>query len=85
MIAKAGFEREMTAIRAARGDAQAAIAAVSDQMIDATLLVGSEQRVRERLAELSAPGIGTAIVFVNPVGEDRASAMKRAMRALKPS
>ena len=61
----------------------AAIAAVTDKMIDSTLLVGPEGRVRERLAELVSPGIGWAIVFINPVGEDRASAMKRALRALK--
>src|SRR4029077_20128744 len=46
MMAKAGFEREISAIRAAGGDAALALAAVSDAMIDATLLVGSEERVR---------------------------------------
>lgn len=83
MFANAGFEREMAGIRAAGNDGKAAIAAVSESMIDSTLLVGSEGRVRERLEELAAPGIGWAIVFVNPVGEDRASAVKRVMRALK--
>ncbi len=84
MFAHAGFEREIEGIRAAGGDGKAAIAAVTDKMIDSTLLVGAEARVRERLAELAAPGIGWAIVFVNPVGEDRASAVKRAIRALRP-
>jgi len=84
MMAKAGFEREIAGIRAAGKDAKAAIGAVSDNMIDSTLLVGSEERVRERLAELTSPGVGWAIVFVNPVGEDRASAVKRALRALRP-
>jgi 5,10-methylenetetrahydromethanopterin reductase len=84
MFANAGFEKEMVGIRAAGTDGKAAIAAVSDRMIDSTLLVGSEGRVRERLEELSAPGIGWAIVFVNPVGEDRASAVRRVMRALRP-
>jgi 5,10-methylenetetrahydromethanopterin reductase len=84
MLAAAGFEREMTGIRAAAGDAKAALAAVSDAMIDATLLVGPEERVRERLNELTAPGIGWAIVFVNPVNEDRASSVKRAIRVLRP-
>ncbi|MGH7933801.1 MAG: LLM class flavin-dependent oxidoreductase [Candidatus Binataceae bacterium] len=84
MMAHAGFEREIEAIRAAKGDVKAALAAVTNDMIDATLLVGSESRVRERLQELTSPGVGTAIVFVNPVNEDRASAMKRAMRALRP-
>jgi 5,10-methylenetetrahydromethanopterin reductase len=83
MLAAAGFEREMSGIRAA-GDAKAALGAVSDTMIDATLLVGSEERVRERLQELTAPGVGWAIVFVNPVNEDRASSVRRAVHALRP-
>jgi 5,10-methylenetetrahydromethanopterin reductase len=84
MLAAAGFEREMSEIRAAGGDAKAARAAVSEAMIDATLLVGPEERVRDRLKELTAPGVGWAIVFVNPVNEDRASSVKRAIRALRP-
>jgi 5,10-methylenetetrahydromethanopterin reductase len=84
MMAKAGFEAEIAAIRAAGRDAAAALAAVGDAMIDATLLVGPEDRVRDRLAELCAPGIGTAIVFVNPVNETREAAVRRLMRALRP-
>ncbi len=83
MMAHAGFEREIAAIRAAGRDADAAIKAVSNEFIDATLLVGSEARVRERLQELCAPGIGTAIVFTNPVNEDRNAAVLRTIRALK--
>ena len=84
MLAAAGFEREMAGIRAAAGDAKAALAAVSDTMIDATLLVGPEERVRERLKELTSPGVEWAIVFVNPVNEDRPSSVQRALRALRP-
>ena len=83
MMAHAGFEREISAIRAAGRDADGAIKAVSNELIDATLLVGSEARVRERLQELCAPGIGTAIVFTNPVNEDRNAAVMRTIRALK--
>jgi alkanesulfonate monooxygenase SsuD/methylene tetrahydromethanopterin reductase-like flavin-dependent oxidoreductase (luciferase family) len=84
MLAAAGFEREMSGIRAAGGDAQAGRAAVTDAMIDATLLVGPEERVRERLEELTSPGLGWAIVFVNPVNEDRPNSVQRALRALRP-
>lgn len=86
MIAKAGFEREIEGIRAASAakDPAKAMAAVTNEMIDSTLLVGSESRVRERLAELTAPGVGRAVVFVNPVGENRESAVRRLMRALRP-
>jgi 5,10-methylenetetrahydromethanopterin reductase len=83
MIAKAGFESEIAGIRAAGRDGDAAMKAVSDAMIDSTLLVGSEARVREKLKELVAPGIGTVIVFTNPVNEDRNSAVRRTIRALK--
>ena len=83
MMARAGFEREITGIRAAGRDGEAAIKAVTNDLIDATLLVGSEGRVRERLQELCAPGIGTAIVFTNPVNEDRNAAVMRTIRALK--
>jgi alkanesulfonate monooxygenase SsuD/methylene tetrahydromethanopterin reductase-like flavin-dependent oxidoreductase (luciferase family) len=84
MLAAAGFEQEMAGIRAAAGDAKAALAAVSNAMIDTTLLVGPEERVRERLKELTAPGVAWAIVFVNPVNEDRASSVRRALHALRP-
>ena len=83
MMAHSGFEREIAGIRAAGRDADAAINAVSNELIDATLLVGSEARVRDRLQELCAPGIGTAIVFTNPVNEDRNAAVMRTIRALK--
>jgi|SRR5580658_2269294 5,10-methylenetetrahydromethanopterin reductase len=83
MMAHAGFEREIDGIRKAGRDADAAMRAVTDEMIDATLVVGPEARVRERLKELCAPGIGTALVFTNPVNEDRNSAVRRTIRALK--
>ncbi len=83
MIARAGFESEIAGIRAAGRDGEAAMKAVSDAMIDSTLLVGPESRIRERLQELAAPGIGTVIVFTNPVNEDRNSAVRRTIRALK--
>lgn len=46
----AGFEREADAVRAAwtRGDGEAMIAAVTDEMIDAIALAGTPDEVRER-------------------------------------
>ena len=83
MLANAGFRTEIDGIRAAGRDEPKAMAAVTDNMIDSVLLVGPESRIRERVAELAAPGLGTVIVFVNPVNEDRVSGNKRAIRALK--
>ncbi len=57
---------------------------MTDNLVDAALLVGPESRIRERLAELAAPGLGTVIVFVNPVNQDRVSAVQRTIKALKP-
>jgi alkanesulfonate monooxygenase SsuD/methylene tetrahydromethanopterin reductase-like flavin-dependent oxidoreductase (luciferase family) len=84
MLARSGFKQEIAGIRAAGRDEAAAQAAVSGAMIDSTLLVGPETRIREQLAELTADGIGTAIIFTNPVNEDRISAIRRTIRALKP-
>jgi alkanesulfonate monooxygenase SsuD/methylene tetrahydromethanopterin reductase-like flavin-dependent oxidoreductase (luciferase family) len=83
MLANAGFKKEIEGIRAAGRDEPKAMAAVTDSMIDSALLVGPESRIRERVAELASPGLGTVIVFVNPVNEDRVSGNKRAIRALK--
>src|SRR5271166_3754524 len=83
MLANAGFRTEIEGIRAAGRDEPKAMAAVTDNMIDSALLVGPESRIRDRLAELAAPGLGTVIVFVNPVNEDRVSWNRRAIRALK--
>ena len=83
MLANAGFRSEIEGIRAAGRDEAKAMAAVTDNMIDSALLVGPESRIRERVAELAAPGLGTVIVFVNPVNEDRVSGNKRAIRALR--
>lgn len=83
MLARSGFQKEIEGIREAKGNDAAAQQAVSEALIDSALLVGPESRVRERLQELTAPGIGTAIVFTNPVNEDRMSAIKRTIRALR--
>jgi len=83
MLARSGFKTEIEGIRVAGRDEAAAMKAVSGAMVDSSLLVGPESRIRERLAELTSPGIGTAIVFTNPVNEDRLSAVKRTIRALK--
>jgi alkanesulfonate monooxygenase SsuD/methylene tetrahydromethanopterin reductase-like flavin-dependent oxidoreductase (luciferase family) len=62
----------------------AAEAAVSDALVDATTLVGPPARCRERLAACRAAGAALPIVFVNPVGETRAEAVARALRAFAP-
>ena len=48
-----GFEAEADAIRQAwsRGDGEAMVAAVTDEMIDSIALAGTPDEVRERFAE----------------------------------
>ncbi len=65
-IAMAGFERELRAIQArvAAGDPIGAMGLVPDGMADALTLSGPVERVRERIEEYSAAGLGT--VVLNP-------------------
>ena len=86
MLARSGFADEVEAIRAAwtRRDVAAAERAVSDDLADAVTLVGDPMRCRERLAAYRAAGATLTIVFPNPVGEPRAAAVARALRAFAP-
>ncbi len=86
MLARSGFRAEVEAIRAAwhRKDVPAAEAAVSDAMADAVTLVGDAAHCRERLRAYRVAGATLPIVFPNPVGEPRAAAVERALRAFAP-
>jgi alkanesulfonate monooxygenase SsuD/methylene tetrahydromethanopterin reductase-like flavin-dependent oxidoreductase (luciferase family) len=86
MLAESGFEAEIAAIGAAwaRREVEAAEAAVSDALVDATTLVGPPERCRERLDAFRRAGAALPIVFANPVGETRAEAVARAIRAFAP-
>src|SRR5258707_2902103 len=67
MMAHSGYEREIAAIRAAGRDADAAVKAVSNELIDATLLCGSGARAPEPPHEPLAPGIWPSSAFSNPM------------------
>jgi alkanesulfonate monooxygenase SsuD/methylene tetrahydromethanopterin reductase-like flavin-dependent oxidoreductase (luciferase family) len=86
MLALCGFEGDVAAIRAAwaRRDVAGAEAAVSDALVDATTLVGPPERCREALEAYRGAGAALPIVFANPVGESRADAVARAIRAFAP-
>jgi len=85
--AASGFADDVSAIGAAwkARDVAAAERAVSDRMADAVTLVGDRARCRARLDAFRAAGAGSAIVFVNAVGEPRAAAVERALTALAPT
>jgi probable F420-dependent oxidoreductase len=73
MMAKAGFEAEITAMREAqaRRDHDGALAALSDAMVDAIDLVGSAEEVRAFVASYVAAGVEAPIVMPLPWGPDR--------------
>lgn len=72
LVARYGYEAEVREIqdRYLAGDKRAAEAAVPDDLIDRTNLVGPEGFVRERLAAYRESGV--TVLSVDPVGEDPA-------------
>src|SRR5260370_3410491 len=83
MMAHSGFKREIAAIRAAGRDAAAAVKAVSNELIDATLLGGSGARGRGGVHVLCAAGVRTTVLFTDPVDEDHQAAAAATIVALK--
>jgi probable F420-dependent oxidoreductase len=82
-LAWMGFAEEAAAISAAfaAGDRAGVAAALRDEIIDAVTLVGPAHRIRDRLAEYEASGIGVAALSF--LGVD-ASGVAEALRALAP-
>jgi F420-dependent oxidoreductase-like protein len=68
MLQRLGFEREVAEIRAAwdRRDPEGTAAAVSDQMLEATTIVGSLEECREKLDEWFALGVDLPIINLPP-------------------
>ena len=63
-LRRAGFEEEAIKIQDLFLDGKKgeAMAAVTDEMVDALYLVGTKERIRDRLAVWKESGIGTLIV-----------------------
>lgn len=83
-IAAQGFEAEAAAVAKAwgEGDRNAALAAVSDGLIDALALIGPAGECKERLESFRDAGLDTPILMlVSTQGADGTTA---AMRALAP-
>ncbi len=78
---EAGFEDDVRAARTAPTD-RAAAEAVSREFVDAVAVVGTEERVNERLAALRRAGLDLPIVRP-PMGGGR-DAIERTMAALAP-
>jgi alkanesulfonate monooxygenase SsuD/methylene tetrahydromethanopterin reductase-like flavin-dependent oxidoreductase (luciferase family) len=86
LVAEHGFGGEAVAISAAwkSGDQRAAIAAVSDGMIDATSIAGPPDYCREKLEAYRQSGIDLPIISPFARGRDSRATFEMAIRACAP-
>ncbi|MDQ3878596.1 MAG: LLM class F420-dependent oxidoreductase [Actinomycetota bacterium] len=85
-IAEQGFGEEAEAARTAwgSGDRKAAVAALSDRLVDALAISGSAERCKERLSALRDAGLDTPIVALLNISMDK-HAIEKALFALAPT
>lgn len=84
-IAAQGFDGVARAVADAwaRGDRQGALQAVPDELVDALVLLGPADEIKERLASLREAGLDTPILMLfSPDGPEGTEA---ALRAMAPS
>jgi alkanesulfonate monooxygenase SsuD/methylene tetrahydromethanopterin reductase-like flavin-dependent oxidoreductase (luciferase family) len=81
---RAGFVDEVQHFqnRWADRDRDGALAAISDEWVDAIQIMGDEQHVRDAVRAYSDQGVDVPIVFAIPWGEDRRETVSRTLRAL---
>ncbi len=86
LVASHGFEREADAIARAwqEGDRQAAVQAVSDDMIDATSIAGPPEYCRERLEAYRRSGVDLPIISPFARGPGAKETFEAAIRACAP-
>ena len=86
LVAAHGFGGEADAIATAwaSGDQRAAIAAVSDEMVDATSIAGPPDYCRERLEAYRQSGIDLPIISPFARGPAAKATFERAIRACAP-
>jgi diacylglycerol kinase family enzyme len=80
---RAGFEDEVTEIRAAHaaGDREAAVAAVSDAMVDAIDVMGDAGTVHDTMRAYADAGVDVPVLMPLPWGSDRRGSAEAAIRA----
>jgi probable F420-dependent oxidoreductase len=81
---RAGFVDEVAAIRAAHagGDREAAVAAVSDRMVDAIDICGDAAHVAAAVQEYRDAGVEVPVVMPLPWGEDRLGTVEATIDAV---
>ncbi len=82
-FARAGFSDEVEAVRTAHasGDRAAAVAGVSDRMLDAISIVGDEKLVASAVAAYREAGVDVPVVFPVVPRNDRTEAVESTLRA----
>ena len=87
MMAEHGFRDDAAVIAAAwsRGDREAAERAVSDELIDATSVVGTAEQCRERIAAYRRSGIDLPILSPFARGSTAKAKFEAVTRACAPS
>jgi probable F420-dependent oxidoreductase len=80
---RAGFGDEVAAVREhfAAGDRAGAVAAVSDQMVDAIDVLGDADHVRRTVLDYAAAGLDEPVIMPLPWGPDRAVVLDDTLRA----
>jgi alkanesulfonate monooxygenase SsuD/methylene tetrahydromethanopterin reductase-like flavin-dependent oxidoreductase (luciferase family) len=83
IMAKSGFEEAAGRIMEAskRRDPDGMAAAVTDKLADAVALIGPASRCIERLAAYREQGADVPIIVPNPVNEDYATTVRKALKA----
>jgi probable F420-dependent oxidoreductase len=80
---RAGFAEEVEAVRSAhgRGDRDAALAAVSDRMVDAIDIMGDANHVAASVRAYLDAGVDEAVVMPLPWGPDRMAVIEATLAA----
>jgi alkanesulfonate monooxygenase SsuD/methylene tetrahydromethanopterin reductase-like flavin-dependent oxidoreductase (luciferase family) len=80
---RAGFGDEVAAVREAHaaGDREAAVAAVSDRMVDAIDVMGDEDTVESTMRAYADAGVDVPVLMPLPWGADRRASADAAIRA----
>lgn len=80
---RAGFGDEVEALRTARaaGDRDAAVAAISDRMVDAIDICGDATTVADAVRGYRAAGVEVPVIMPLPWGEDRRAVIDATLQA----
>ena len=83
---RAGFAEEVAAVRShhADGDRAAALAAVSDRMVDAIDIVGDAAHVDAAVQAYVDAGVDVPVLMPMPWGPDRPAVVEATLRAVAP-